>query len=414
MNKKTLISFTGYFILSKRFFLGTLVLAGCLYLTQVSAVERHDNPLDFGAYGKVSANLRYRFENVNEKGVTRKTANASIIRLRLGYLTPKFYGFQSFAEYEGNQDIVNDYNSLRNGKTRHSVVADPQQNELNRFWIDYSEIPDTLIKIGRQRIKLDNDRFIGNVGWRQLEQTYDSALVQNQSLPDTKITVGYISSVRTIIDTNDNMNTPIANISYDGWGFGKLTGYAYLIDFNPQARSTSSSQSYGLRFSGSTPVTDGIEALYTAEYAYQKDYQDNPNDFDVNYLNFEFGGRAAGFTGKAGYANLSADNGVGFSTPLATLHAFQGWSDVFLNTPPDGIRDIYGEVSTQIYGVKLAAVYHDFDNAAGKRDFGGEIDLLIAKKFTKHYSAAVKYARYDADDFKNDTQKIWVLGQVSF
>src|ERR1035438_4740700 len=32
---------------------------------------------------------------------------------------------------------------------------------------------------------------------------------------------------------------------------------------------------------------------------------------------------------------------TGFQTPLATLHAFNGWDDVFLTTPADGLQDIY-------------------------------------------------------------------------
>jgi hypothetical protein len=34
------------------------------------------------------------------------------------------------------------------------------------------------LKAGRQRIKLDDDRWVGNVGWRQNEQTYDAARLQ--------------------------------------------------------------------------------------------------------------------------------------------------------------------------------------------------------------------------------------------
>ena len=44
-------------------------------------------------------------------------------------------------------------------------------------------------------------------------------------------------------------------------------------------------------------------------------------------------------TVKAAYESLEGNGARGFSTPLATLHAFQGWADVFLNTPADGVDD---------------------------------------------------------------------------
>ncbi|MCK5925914.1 MAG: alginate export family protein, partial [Methylococcales bacterium] len=164
--------------------------------------ESIENALKFGQkdakYGQVKFNLRYRYEHDDTKRPTKKVGNASTVRLRLGYLSPEFHGFQAYAEYEMNQDIgVNTYNSLRNGHGGFEVIADPQEHELNQLWVSYKGIPDTEIKIGRQRIKLDNDRFIGNVGWRQMEQTFDSVLITNKSLPNTTVKAGYISQAQT-------------------------------------------------------------------------------------------------------------------------------------------------------------------------------------------------------------------------
>ena len=79
--------------------------------------ETIENALKFGQadakYGQVKFDLRYRYEYADSKNPQKQAGNASTARLRLGYLTPKFYGFQLYSEYEGNQDIVaNDYNSL--------------------------------------------------------------------------------------------------------------------------------------------------------------------------------------------------------------------------------------------------------------------------------------------------------------
>ena len=376
--------------------------------------------------GKITLDLRYRYEYVDQDDIPTitKTANSSTARLRLGYLSPEFYGFKGFAEYEGNQDIlVNNYNSTRNGKTQYPVVADPQVNEINRLWLGFTGIPDTALKAGRQRIIYDNHRFIGNVGWRQLEQTFDSGTIINTSLPDTTVKAAYILRVRDIFSKNVAMNSVLGNIAYDGFVFGNLTAYTYLLDYSDRRDSalgpgrapfTKSSQTYGVRSDGSALVTADLKVLYTAVYAYQADYERNPLNYDVDYWHCLGGLTAFDVTGKVGIEILGSQNGIGFSTPLATLHVFQGWADKFLVTPPDGIRDMYGSLGFMIRGVKLRAVYHQFDDDAGNIDYDHDIDAVIQKKFGKHYTVLLKYAYYDADDFATDTEKIWLQFSVSF
>jgi hypothetical protein len=82
--------------------------------------------------------------------------------------------------------------------------------------ISYAGIPDTLIKGGRQVIKFDDDRFIGNVLWRQLQQAYDSVLIthNNQQLFVLTVNAGYIGNVKTFTATNEHINAPILNVNY--------------------------------------------------------------------------------------------------------------------------------------------------------------------------------------------------------
>ncbi|WP_217995251.1 alginate export family protein, partial [Methylogaea oryzae] len=402
--------------------------------------EEVENALKLGGgkYGRVNFDARYRYEYVDQERVLstgrataiKHPADASTLRIRLGYLTPSFAGFTGFAEYEGNQDIgFNDYNSTRNGRTAYPIVADPQANEVNQLWVNYAGLPDSNVKVGRQRIVFDNHRFIGNVGWRQMEQTFDAATVTNKSLPDTTITAGYIWKVQDITSRSIGMNSPIFNIAYTGLPYGKIVAHGEWLDYDTAdelrnlgtANSfTKSTKTVGLRFDGSTPVTDDIKALYTAEYAHQSDYKNNPIHYHADYWLAEGGLDLYGVTVKAAYEELGSDNGAAFQTPLATLHAFQGWADKFLTTPASGIRDMYGTVKTTQLGIEWTAMYHEFSDASSKVDLGHEIDLMAEKKFGKHYSVMVKYADYVADPNKSavnaysDTQKIWLQGSISF
>lgn len=386
--------------------------------------ETIENALKFGEndakYGQIKLNLRLRYENANTEESTARTAEAFTLRIRGGYLSPKFHGLQGYAEFEVNQDLgINDYNASRNGIMRakgFDVIQDPQDTELNQLWLSYSGIPDIVAKVGRQRIKIDNARFIGNVGWRQLEQTFDAVLVTNKSLANTIITVGYIDGVKRIFSDSEEMTAPFLNIAYIFEGYGKLTGYAYWLDYNEMSSYVKSNQTYGFRFNGIKNVTDDIKVLYTAEYAYQSDYENNPFTYEEDYYHIIGGISAFGITIKGGMEDLGGEGRTGkrFQTPLATGHAFNGWADVFLATPVHGLRDVYGSATAIFKGVKLMAVYHDFTDDTGNIEYGNEYDFLITKNFGKHYSLLAKYAYYNADTISSDRQKFWIQAGMSF
>lgn len=198
---------------------------------------------DDGKSGVIKFDLNYRYEYANQENAL-ETAHANTARLRLGYLTPVWKGLQGFAEYEGNWVLQEDFNSLRNGKTAYSVVADPGISELNRFWLSYTGLEGATFTVGRQRMKWDDDRFIGNVGWRQLEHTFDSFLTSYipPGLPDLEAKFAYLANIQTIIGTSENIEAPLLNINYKLGDFGHAIAYAYLLDYTETANFEKSSQ----------------------------------------------------------------------------------------------------------------------------------------------------------------------------
>lgn len=406
-----------------------------------------EDALKIGKDGAVKIDTRYRYENVNQDNiinpVTRrplantaqpKTANANTIRTRFGILSPTFYGIQGFVEYEGTHALQSDYNNTRGKNTGYSVVADPDWNELNQLWISYSGIPDTVIKGGRQRIKFDDDRFIGNVGWRQLETTFDSVLVTNKSIKNLTVNVGYIGHVTTFTATNEDIRAPILNINYNMGDYGNLIGYGYWLGYTQPdttgktGQNSKSNQTYGIRIINpekpSKKFMEHFSPLYTAEWSIQQDYINSPVHYTANRYNVMGGLRAYDhYDFMAGMEQL---NGKGvnkvFVTPLGTNHAFQGWADLFLVTPKDGIRDVYGTIIARFMendSLAITGTFHAFSDDTGNINYGKEWDFQAEKKFGKHYSVLAKYAYFDnaGSNFSSaatDTQKIWVQGNVSF
>ena len=393
-----------------------LALSAAIALSIAAPLAQAEGaPLIAPELGKITFDTRLRYEDVNDDSAA-KDAEALTLRVRLGYLTPDFAGFKVFAEVESTTPLGGrDYKNGTGHGAGYSVIADPDNNELNRGWISYSGFDNTQIKLGRQRIILDNARFVGNVGWRQNEQTYDALTVVNTSLQDTQIVVGYVDNVKTTLGTNVEADVPVINVKYSGLPFGDISAYGYFIDYDDS--TVADRDTIGLRFNGSSAVSDSVKVLYTAEYAQQEIDRAAASDEDLGYYLIEGGLSFAGITAKISHEVQEGNNGASFKTPLGTNHAFNGWADQFLATPGNGLEDTFLTLSTTVAGVKLAAVYHEFEAEDSSIDYGDELDFVAVKKINKNYKVLVKYATYnrgDAASKKSDKDKFWVQAEMTF
>ncbi|MCJ9428201.1 alginate export family protein [Kordiimonas marina] len=387
------------------------------------AAETEDNASDIFAKGKAGLDFRYRLENVDQTGFS-KQATASTLLTKLHYETASYKGFSGFLEAT-NITVLGEatYNSTVNGNTTRPVVADPSGTELNQAYLQYKGDQVTL-KFGRQGVNLDDQRFIGTVAWRQNDQTYDSAVAILTPVKNLTAIYGYVWNVNRVFGDdhplgNLSTNAHLINVSYSGFDFAKITAYGYLLDLNDVPVYGLSSATYGVRVAGSHKA-GSVKVGYQAEYATQSDYKDNPKNFSADFWHLGASAGASGVTASLDYELLGADNGVGFQTPLATLHKFNGWADKFLSTPATGLKDVYGSVAYKVpgegalSGLLVKAVYHDFSADVGGAHYGHEWDFLASKKLTKSVSALVKTAFYSADSFATDTTKFWVMLTAKF
>jgi hypothetical protein len=371
---------------------------------------------EFAQEGDVIAELRVRNETVQQDN-PKDDAIAMTARARLGYETANISGFKALVEYDHVIALQDEYfsknASIGPDDISKSVVADPATGDINRAQISYksAEFGATL---GRQRIIFDNARFIGNVGWRQNEQTFDAARIDVTAVENLTATYAYVSQRNDILYNDTEVKDHLLNIGYQ-IPAGKVSTYAYLLEEDDSEKTY---DTFGLRFSGKTSL-DALDVLYTAEYATQTQNSGatGAKDNDAAYSLIEGGVVVSGVTLAAGMETLGGDGTYGFSTPYATGHAFNGWSDQFLGTPANGLSDIYAKAVTKVAGIKLLAMYHDFSSDKDSDDLGSEINLLAAKKFDKNFSAGIKYAQYNAGDdiyAKVDTDKLWVWAEAKF
>jgi len=370
--------------------------------------------------GKFYGDFRLRYEAVDQNNAL-EDADALTLRSRIGYITPKYEGFSALVEVEDVRELVDDFSvppaGIRPGQ--FSIVADPEGTEIDQAFVQYSN--DSLsIKLGRQVLALDGHRFIGHVGWRQDRQTYDAAVLTYKPLKSISINASYLDKRNRIFSDERDIDSQdmILNSSLVT-SVGKVVGYAYLLE---QDNGTDNSiDTYGVSFTGTKAVSNS-KFHYKAEFA----TQETNDTFDTDYLLLEggvtFAGSALGnVTAKLGLESLGSDDGQeGFATPLATLHKFNGWSDQFLNTPDQGLEDVYFSLSGKALGGNWVAVYHDFSSDTdlnGSDDLGDEINLLYTRKFSDGFSGGIKYADYSAGDAgfgRVDTQRAWLWGTYKF
>jgi hypothetical protein len=371
--------------------------------------------------GKIILDTRIRYENVDQANLPEES-NALTTRVRFGYETAAWQGLKLLVEGEGTWDMQPDAsNNSYDGQIRYPVVADPGQLELNRAQISYTGIKDIGVIIGRQRIILDNARFVGNAGFRQNEQTFDAVQLTYTGIRNAKLTYIYIDDVRRVFGRNSPVgrfasDSHVFNASYQLIPALKLTGYGLLLDLQNQngTATTVSTQTVGARADGKYKVGQ-VELSYAGEFARQKDYANNPRNFSLDYYLLEAGAAAKGFSATAGYEVLQGNGVQGFSTPLATLFAFNGWADVFLNTPGAGVKDLYVKAGytrdkVPFFGTVRAQLhYHDYKRDAGTGTLGEEWNALLSAALNKHVTLEARYADYDGKGvigFPN-RKKLW-------
>lgn len=367
----------------------------------------------------VNLEFRYRYE-LNDQDNGLKDGKASTLKTRLTVKTGKVNNFSAVVEVDhvaafGSENYNN---ATGTGNDMYSVVADPDGLDLNQAYISYTGFENTTLSAGRQRLAHNGHRFLGTVGWRQNEQTYDAYRVQVQATDSVNVDYSYIYNANRIFGVDSakgdlHGDFHALNVKFTPAKEHKFAFFAYLLDFDTAAAN--SSDTYGVDYKFATKVNNNTSVGMNLSYAMQSDGGDNPVSYDASYYLAEVNGKSGNFFGSIGYEVLGSDDGnKAFSTPFATLHKFNGWADMFLGTPNTGLEDLYVKIGTKVAGLKLTAVYHDYSANEGSADYGTELDLVAAYKVNKQVGLLVKYATYNADAYKVDTDKLWLMATMKF
>ena len=403
---------------------GIILAATCLY--SLSGAARGGALTEAFVDGTPTLELRPRFEFVDQQG--KASATAFTMRTLLGFSTKPVDDIAATLQLINVADIAGSHNSLVNGMTRYATIADPSATNVNQAFVSYSAIPETTLTVGRQIISLDDVRFVGNVDFRQNMQTFDAVTVTGKLLPDLKFTAGYSWGIKDVLNRHlpvrifigEGYWTPLKEVSVEAFGYwygndagSVIAGAAGCGLTGPQACN---SVTYGLRGHGEVPLPADFKLQYKATYAHQSSYDGGSSLIDADYV--QASGKLVwqGYNAGAEYM-LMGSNGTGtygFQTPLATKHAFNGWAEMFLTTPPTGLQTVDAFVGATLFDVTALAKYYSFRSDYGDKNYGDEWDLSLTYKVTDHLQAGVEYADYHAAGFGASTQAGWLFGKVTY
>lgn len=372
-----------------------LALAGVSALAFAASARAAEAPAQTG---QLLLEARTRYELYDPDG---PDAEAVTTRLRLGWRQPLAKTLTALIEMEAVGALVDDYADGVHAKPGKATITDPETVELNRAALEWRPTAAVGVDVGRQRIVFGNARFVGNSGWRQNEQTFDAVKLTAKPAKTVTLTYAYADRVRRPLGHKSSQgvwrgDVHMLQAEADLGAVGKASAYAFLLDFNNAP--TQSSKTFGARLAGAHVLRSGLSGTWELEHAHQVDWKNNPRDFSLDYDAASLGLKTARSAISANLERLQGDGVSAFQTPLASLHGFQGLSDVIGATPAKGVRDAFLRGTTTVgvkQPLKLTGEAHDFDTTVGSQNLGREVDAVVSTPIAKGWTFELGVARFE-------------------
>jgi len=385
---------------------------------QGSGLSANAQPLAQDLQVKVTGIGQIRYQNTQIESLDSDVNRLSAaIRLAVEVtLSPRFTilveGESNFALFDRFDPDPTVFAPLPN-------IDDPDTLGLNRAQLLTSLDDQTYLTLGRHRLAVDDQRFLGRAAFRLNEQSFDGAHFFKRTANGTTFQAGYFGQVNRALGSDNpfgrfkgdsyyanlNVPTPIGRVG--------VFHYALDLETGPEEALTNhfSTRTSGVRYDGRWHA-DEIGLDVEASYARQIDFADHPFDFALDY--WLIGGRA--FLGPlrlgARAESLGTGGGESFQSPAGSLHQFQGDADIFVVNPKQGLFDqevsiiwIVGRIG-ELSGVSVTANHHWFESDIGNIDYGTELDIRLNANWNA-LNFGLVYADYNADEFSEDTRRIF-------
>lgn len=311
-----------------------------------------------------------------------------------------------------------------NGQPR---MPDVPGVDVQQAYINY-QTNRAHIKVGRQNLEWDNQRFLSSNGFWQNPQSFDALSVVYHLAEESQWQYAYINTVARIFgaeagtflnpkDVNytaqnglrpkdalgiHQMHSHALQLQWREWDYSELTAYGYFI--NNETLPAFSNHTLGVRY-GYQHKFGAWNYRHAIAVARQK-RPELSNQFDLPYWHIQNSLGLGATEWALDIERLGSSKGKAFITPLGFSHEYQGWADRFVATPRLGVDDISLRNTTRFNKNRLDFRYHEFYAVAGGDFYGREYDAEFSRQLASQHKIALRYARFNAADvyktqFKN-------------
>ena len=304
----------------------------------------------------------------------------------------------------------------------YPLLPDPRYTGLNEANVTWTPSLDWSAKLGRQSVKVGNERLISDDNFRHVPLLFDGLLVRGSPFEGSQFSVGQFNRLRTRLGETEPMQLTVMELAMNP--LRDMSVAAYAMRHRPFAR-----QSDVFRFGVADlsswvvgAVVDGsyrfgnMRTYYTLEAAQQRSTRDE-SALSVRYLRAGLGVGWKGWIVRADHEIKGSNGGrYGMQTPLTNQYAFNGNALVFFDTPATGLRDTWATLRWEQGPWSALGEYHTFRADFGNQRYGQEFDANVTYTINPRAYVRAQWARYRPAEggLRTEIDKLWLTVGYEF
>ena len=363
------------------------------------------------------AELRPRYNHIEESDKPETTSGGTlraVAGVRMGPWHGVLFTLEAIhADHWGRKRFNDD--PAQFATSPYPLLPDPRHTGLNRAHVDFTLLEGLHVRAGRQRVALDNHRWVSDNDFRQVPQLFDGVTAEYTGLANTRLTAGRYTHIRSTSGEREDARVTVLNAAWNPFPDHAVAAYGYLHDQPETANFTgfanNSYRVYGARAEGVAMRWGDIELPYVLEVARQGPHAGGDSRIDARYWRAGAGLATARWALRYDHEVRGSNDGLyGLQIPLTDFYAFNGWTLHWFTVARQGLRDGWVTARTSAGPWTFYVELHRFRSDFGGLDFGREADAGLTWAIRPNALLRLQHARYDPGSGRADPaiRKSWL------